>query len=323
MKKFLKILMLVLALTATACAVFAIAFVVEWQRCSRTKSVPEITETEFPEGNHTIAKKIPFTVKIRTSWSLMPVGAVLTPAKGAQEGKPPEIVPGKWGWGTRMWNVRLWIQPFRDGKIEESPVQILLKGGPDGKYTLETKIPSFTAEMVPVSPDSELKIAKEVPIPDKRAEKWFWFAICAIFILVPVIWLLLRKRGKRSEPKIPVWVQALNAITELREKLLAGRSTPEHAVVRLTDVVRNFLEKQFSLRAEHQTTSEFLDALRSGESPLDREQRRFLKDFLSSADMVKFAKLPADKTLFENAAGRAESLIRSTAEEQTGKEERS
>ena len=94
-------------------------------------------------------------------------------------------------------------------------------------------------------------------------------------------------------------------------------------MIGLTDVVRSFLEKQFSLRAEHQTTPEFLESLRSGESPLASEQRRFLKDVLSSADMVKFARLPADKSLFETAAGKAESLIRNAAEEQTGKEQNS
>ena len=81
----------------------------------------------------------------------------------------------------------------------------------------------------------------------------------------------------------------------------------------LTDIVRNFLEKQFSLRAERQTTSEFLFTLQNDNSPLDVEQRRFLREFLSAADMIKFARLPADDVLFNDAAMRAESLIRNTA----------
>lgn len=90
--------------------------------------------------------------------------------------------------------------------------------------------------------------------------------------------------------------------------------------MRLTDVIRSYLEQRFHLRAEHQTTREFLDEIRSG-GPLEEKQRSFLKEFLASADMVKFAKAPADTMAFDEAALRAETLVRETAvKEENGKE---
>lgn len=319
MKKILITFFILLAVAALICVFSAIAFLIKWNQCAETASAPVIVETVFPDTEKTIAQKIPCEFLVETSWSLMPVSAEMTPPAGAQEGKDPEIIPGKWHWGTRMWKIILWIQPYRSGTIGETPVKLLFEGGPDGKYLLETKIPSFDVKIIS-SQQEELFLSDKVPVPGKNPGNWFWFLFGGVVFAALLLWLIFRKRTAQPKPGIPVWKQALDSIAALKADFRDKKTSSEQAVIRLTDIVRAFLEQQFSLRAERQTTHEFLESLRNNSSVLDLEQRRFLQEFLSAADMIKFAKLPAEESLFEQAASRAEALIRNTTQPSEEKE---
>ena len=57
----------------------------------------------------------------------------------------------------------------------------------------------------------------------------------------------------------------------------------------LTDIVRCYIEKRFTLRAAEQTTPEFLDSL-GGDSRLEKAHRDMLREFLAGADVIKFAR---------------------------------
>jgi hypothetical protein len=104
----------------------------------------------------------------------------------------------------------------------------------------------------------------------------------------------------------------LDAIQALREQVRGGASSPESAIAGLTDVVRHYLETRFRLRAERQTTAEFLADLERSDRLLEDKDRKFLRSFLASADMVKFARMPADPHLFEQASEKAEELVSGT-----------
>src|SRR5262249_43265718 len=57
----------------------------------------------------------------------------------------------------------------------------------------------------------------------------------------------------------------------------------------LSDVVRVYLERRFSLPASHQTTAEFLDTMRPAPRPTPAQPGP-LRDFLERCDMAKFAR---------------------------------
>jgi hypothetical protein len=58
--------------------------------------------------------------------------------------------------------------------------------------------------------------------------------------------------------------------------------------VELTGIVRRFIERTTAIHAPEQTTEEFLREIGSG-AAFTRDERQRLKDFLESADLVKFA----------------------------------
>ena len=139
MKRFFKLLLIITITLLFAGILLFAAFIVEWERCRKSDAKPEITEIVFPQEKKTIARKIPFTVRIKAPWGTKPVSAEMQPGAGAQEGKNPEISHGKWFWGAYLWNFTFWIQPYRDGSIPASQIQISFEGGADGKTVIKSQ----------------------------------------------------------------------------------------------------------------------------------------------------------------------------------------
>jgi hypothetical protein len=64
--------------------------------------------------------------------------------------------------------------------------------------------------------------------------------------------------------------------------------------------VRRFLEDRFGLHAPELTTDEFLEVA-AGSPDLTAADRRFLRDFLTNADRVKFARHVPEALYVESA----------------------
>ncbi len=78
--------------------------------------------------------------------------------------------------------------------------------------------------------------------------------------------------------------------------------------VELTMVVRRYIQRKYSIKAPHLTTEEFL-ALVSSENGTACPSPEQLKDFLESADMVKFAGVAATVEMSENATKSAREYL--------------
>ena len=143
-------------------------------------------------------------------------------------------------------------------------------------------------------------------------------ALAVILVSLAVWALLAHKKREAAKHVKTIWEHALEAIQLLRAQVSGGMASPELAIAGLTDIVRHYLEARFRLRAERQTTAEFLADLERNDKLLEDKDRKFLRSFLASADMVKFARMPADPRLFEQASEKAEDLVSGTIPRQDG-----
>ncbi|MDR2344617.1 MAG: hypothetical protein LBE18_00985 [Planctomycetaceae bacterium] len=124
-----------------------------------------------------------------------------------------------------------------------------------------------------------------------------WLLIIAIIILCLIgliLWLRFIKHPKKLEPELelPPHQIALKLIAELLGKKLYEADI-KLFFVELSGVVRWYIEKQTSIRAPELTTEEFLIEVsqnRQLENVISKDHTARLKQFLESADMVKFAK---------------------------------
>ena len=75
--------------------------------------------------------------------------------------------------------------------------------------------------------------------------------------------------------------------------------------VEVSDILRNFIEQQFGIRAVRQTTIEFLNEA-SQTSYFDLAHQEKLRDFLVACDAIKFARVAAgqaeSEALFDQAS---------------------
>jgi len=138
--------------------------------------------------------------------------------------------------------------------------------------------------------------------------KWVVAGLVAILAIVGVI-IYLRKRPKKQvqvvEKKviIPPDVEAINKLNTIREEKLWQRDQVKEYHSELTDVIRQYLEKRYGIKAHEQTSDEIFTSLRYMD--IDEASRGKLRQVLLLADLAKFAKqkpLPAEnEQSIENA----------------------
>lgn len=124
---------------------------------------------------------------------------------------------------------------------------------------------------------------------------WAWIIWGIVLILLIVVILFLMRRKPRTQKTediivaVPAWEKAYARLEQLKIRKLIERPSLKDFYSELSDIIRRYLEERFSLKAPEMTTEEFLDSLKSS-SVLTQEQKKMLKDFLETCDMVKFAK---------------------------------
>ncbi len=106
------------------------------------------------------------------------------------------------------------------------------------------------------------------------------------------------------KPQEPAHVIAFRDLDKLKEEKLWESGQVKMFYTRLTEISRQYIERQYGIPAMERTTEEILEAFRRSntEEPLLDEM---LKELLELADLVKFAKedpLPVDnQTNLNNA----------------------
>ena len=91
------------------------------------------------------------------------------------------------------------------------------------------------------------------------------------------------------------------------------RQRIEEFYVRVSGILRHYVEWRFGLRAPEQTTREFLDAVLVAGGPV-AEHRDLLRTFLECCDRVKFARHQPTPEDMQNALQHARGFVEQTAD---------
>ena len=157
--------------------------------------------------------------------------------------------------------------------------------------TIPVKVTSLLTDDVGTTPElRDIEEPLEAPIP----LAWKLGGLLAVVLVVGafVWWKWFRKAKASQEPAaapIPPGQAALARLDALNasELLEAGDHRAFHFA--LSDILREYIERRFSLRAQEQTTDEFLAGL-PNQRVFNSEQQLLLQEFLRRSDLVKFAK---------------------------------
>ena len=318
-----KIALIALAVAVIAAAVVGLLAYRAYNRASAENAdipVPEFTLS--PGKEIKLGDDIKIATEILCPWGHIPKKAELDLAEGLQVVSEPKIEKLKTKWGKDAWRISAEIQPYRTGEVKPSKCSIEIawkKNDSTVRKTIEGKIPGFKVLAVDTGGKRSLDLADRAkPVSTMERHHWLrWLValgVCAVVLasLVGafVAWKLRKARLAEQEP--PPWVVALSSLAMLKNRVESGELDREACVAELSDIIRNYLEKRFEVKATSSTTKEFLTGMERGDSPLEAEHRLFLRDFMTAADLVKFAKLPVDDSVVDDAIAKARLLVEST-----------
>lgn len=102
--------------------------------------------------------------------------------------------------------------------------------------------------------------------------------------------------------------RAFFELSALLAKKLPEKGLFKDFYVELTMVVRRYIERRYAIRAPRQTTEEFL-ASATGSSAFNQKSITNLRQFLSAADLVKFAGVTATLETAESAVAKARDYL--------------
>jgi len=109
-------------------------------------------------------------------------------------------------------------------------------------------------------------------------------------IVFGIVWYVRRRAA--APPPSPRTI-AMRELEQLRGQI--ATLDPYSFSVKVSDVLRTFVEAQYGLRATHQTSPEFLASL-SGSKEFSEKDKDLLTQFLERCDLIKFAHIEASST---------------------------
>ncbi|MCP3965162.1 MAG: hypothetical protein GY750_16740 [Lentisphaerae bacterium] len=287
-----------------------------WYSIKKNQPVEAITTVKLSAPETKLGQEVTAVISFKCPWHRKPIAAQATTGKGATLVEEPVITRKKIGVGYCVWNVTVDMKPYRTGIIPSG--KLFMEFNRYDKTTKEIKsefmIPPLKVNAIKLNAQQKLQIAGEIQ-PETFEQTYHKYIIIGgavlIFIVIALIIMLFRKR-KEKQTIITPWAAALIDLTELRSGMKSGSIGLEKCFSQLTDIVRGYLEKRFKAKATQQTTYEFLHDLRQSGGPLPDKHRPFLEEFMTAADLVKFAKLPPDQNILDNALNKAEKLVTET-----------
>lgn len=221
-------------------------------------------------------------------------------------GSPKTV--SSWQWSKKHYHITVLLRPFRS-KIENTgSLEIQISNSifdSNGMETSKILIPSIKVN-VEMDEMSKLKLAEEFNFSSLNISRhWLW-----AILIIPLFFLIFTFFHRRNVvTMLTLSEQTKIALEELQNHLKNGKIVPELVFVELTDLMKTFLEKRFNLSSSKQTTQEFMDNLKQYSLPLPEKYYPFLHEYMNIADLVKFAKLPPDVMLLEQAINKAEELV--------------
>lgn len=178
------------------------------------------------------------------------------------------------------------------GSVEVPAVEVVarLADGTESTVTLPAvtvELSSLLGEGVPLT-----ELASDIRGPvEISTGSWRWWVaagLAAVAALAFTWWLRSRGAAPEPEPPLPPAEWARRELDRLEAEDLPRRGEVDGFFVRLSDIVRTYIEGRYAIAAPDRTTQEFLREA-STHRDLAGERANELGRFLRSADMVKFA----------------------------------
>lgn len=214
---------------------------------------------------------------------------------------------------------------FKTGEFNIGPLTVQLLKGEEVREEKETNAVPIKIKSVLTDKDKDIKPLKSPIAIEGNPFYVLKYVLLAAAVILLIVFIILfikaRKRKAAAEP-LPL----LSPLEELALKIkeLTGLKLPEKGkfkefFLRLTEIIKHFLNRQYRFNAEDLTTLETMLYLEGHEK--DKSIVEGMAFLLNTADLVKFAKFIPDSGVLDDVRQRIDRVIaayrqRVTMEEQ-------
>ena len=217
-------------------------------------------------------------------------------------------------------NKEIIIQSFDSGMYAIPPFKFIVDNDTFKSDMLSLKVIPVKVDSLQTIHDFKPVETPEFYFSDLLPEfllKYWWVILLIQLLLIGGLYAYFKWFRKGVIPFvtkpiviIPPYDEAIMKLTQLKSEKLWEAGQDKEYFTRLTDILRNYLDRRFNINAMEMTTSQIMSTLRKNEETMPVNDQ--LNKILDMADFVKFAKmrpLPEDN---EVAYQRAVNFVNET-----------
>lgn len=216
--------------------------------------------------------------------------------------------------GVRRATLRFTVLTLDSGEVTLPAIPVAVTRADGTRATMDAGPVTLTVASL-LSGDFDPAAIRDIKGPISIDVGWAWWWVLAACAAGAMALLgavtLWRNRARRMATPLPAHEWALAQLDALERDGLPEAGQTHPFWVRLSDIVRQYVERRFDLRAPERTTPEFLHEARANAS-LSEAHRTLLAQFLRMADMVKFAGVRPEARDCASALDTARLLVRQT-----------
>ncbi len=210
------------------------------------------------------------------------------------------------------------ISYYDSGSVTIPPIAVRynVAGKAEEQIVLSNPV-TFSVHTLPVEQQAEIKDVKD-PLTIPLDWKFILLITFIVIIILAAAYYFYRryKKRKAEQPvkkkiiRIPAHTRALSALDSLEREQLWQKGRVKEYHSNITGIIRGYFEERFKLPALELTTSEQMQQLKkvsSAENILETTN-----EFLSNADLVKFAKFQPLPSVNEEMMKQAKEIVTKT-----------
>lgn len=240
----------------------------------------------------TIGDRVTYTVTVEHAPDIQVISRVPPPDSDVLEVKKIEDINRSEG-KKRVTGRKFTLTTFKLGEFVLDPVQVNYRKGTGPEKTLESQKIYLTVKSVAEGePKEDIRDVKSV-VPLTRHIKRLVIVLASLAAALLILFLALKMRKKPGtittpEPELSPEEEALRDLRELFDSDLMKRGFVKLYYLKLSEILRVFLERRYGILAVESTTFEIMRAMKGQELPQGLFEK--LQHVLASADLAKFAK---------------------------------